>query len=162
MKKELLIVCVALMTSCGSPQDELANDVIPGVNPIEVIAALKSLGLTDRVSHAGGVTIHELTGHDVGVAISANINLVRSGGRAFCTGFVATVVATADSDVQAGLPFLQYMSSVPYDSALPLLMQKWVADNYDMDGASVSAGEGLFLMRAPTHASRVLTFARKH
>lgn len=168
----VLVFCLGLVLlfykACFSGSDEpeqsaiekldpmLRPEILPGFLPHEVIALLKEEGMSDQPSHSRNSTMHMLRGAYDGIQVETVITTWRAGGESFATGFTSTAIAGVNPDIQAGLPFFQYMAGVTYDGSNPSAAHEWVTANYNADSASVSIGEGRWLLRSTTPGSRVL------
>jgi hypothetical protein len=124
--------------------------------PVDVYLNMEKQGFTtehifDTENNFYGWTCkHSVEGLDFRVEVSGNkvdnVNFVRA----------TAMIDPAFKRPEAALPFIKYVSSIPYDGSIPTRAVEWVSSHFNKDKAKTSIGGVTFEIYAPTVGARIL------
>lgn len=153
MKKVLLLsVCMLGLLSCGSSVNENA---IKGADPYDMVMSLEKEGFDKQLLNTDIGTSIEMTSSMDGLK-------QRYSTFAIDNKSVETVRASIEVDgsgiksVEAGKTFIQFSSTMPYDTMNQEAISKWVDKNYNNDKKDTIIGDAKFTMYVPSKLVRML------
>lgn len=134
--------------------EEVASDLIPGLNPVDVYLSLENRGFTVKKDFGQGYAIWTCVQKFPSVELSADVQ----GPSATEVNMVRAMVMAdgVEKTALAGRDFVAYVASAPYKGSQPQVAHDWVIENYDMDGATLTIGGVIFTMKAPSVLYRML------
>ena len=137
-----------------SEADEVAQHVIPGLNPVDVYLNLEQRGFTVTKDFSGGSAIWTCAQKWPSVDLTADV----IGSSATEVTMVRAMVMAdgVEKTALAGRDFVAMVASVPYDGAQPQVARDWVVSNYDQDSSTTTIGGARFTLRAPSDLYRML------
>lgn len=162
-----IIFCSLLLTlivsfipdeNTGSSKNDYA---ISGLNPYPSYLALEEMGFSKKTNYGGEYGISwDCTRYDYGISYSVNIYAkdASSDAQSFRLNIM---VEPGIEDISKGLWMMKELSGVKYDTSNPSLARDWVEANYNNDGATITIGDAVYTINAPSDYVRMMTISKK-
>ena len=132
------------------------SQLIPGLMPVDVYLNMEKQGFTtehifDTENNFYEWTCkHSVEGLDFRVEVSGNkvdnVNFVRA----------TAMIDPAFKKSEAAMPFIKFVSSLPYEGSIPTKAVQWVEENFNTHQAKTTIGGVKFEIFAPTVGARII------
>ena len=157
----ILLLIIALLAPTDKDSSTESSQVITelkyisGLSPTDVYLNMEKQGFkTEKLlsKEYGNMWTNKKTidGMDYTVqTYSSNINSVES-------VRATAMIDVINKDIVATQQFFMFISSLPYEGSEPQNAMDWVKDNFNNDKATITIGDVMFTISAPTKQARML------
>lgn len=151
-----------ILSSMFSDNTPSQNDnSISGLDPQTSYLALKEMGFSKNTNYGDEYGISwDCTKYDYGISYIVNIYAQDASNDA--QSFRLNImVEPGIEDISKGLWMMKELSGVKYDTSNPSVARDWVEANYNNDGATITIGDAVYTINAPSDYVRMMTISKK-
>ena len=133
------------------------DNSISGLDPQLSSLALKEMGFSKKTNYGGEYGISwDCSRYDYGISYIVNIYALDASSDAQSFR-LSIMVEPGIENISKGMWMMKELSGVKYDAANPSVARDWVDANYNNDGATITIGDAVYTINAPSDFVRIMT-----